>query len=137
MESPHVDNAVHAELLQHKGAMQLALRYKFDNLIHDHLKKLDGIKWSQTHRCFYIPHNRDSIRRLLNHCRGIVWVDIRQINTAALSRMKGSKPVKSTKYHPQLSELIIAQIDGVKAYMQQRRYADATIKNYINLLEVY
>jgi len=142
MNSSHSDNIVHAELIQHRSATQIALRFTFDQAIFEHIKKLEGIKWSQTHRCFYLLHSRESIRRLLNHCRGIVWVDITELKSHesenSLKTVNRKNPIKKAlTAFQKLPEEVQSQLNEFKLWLQQHRYSEQTIKNYINHLSQF
>ena len=137
MKSYPADGHIRAELIQHKGAMQVALRFPFSTSIRDHLKALEGVTWSQTHRCFYLLYTKENITRLLNHCRGVVWVDLGGLQQNNQPEQQHSKIITTKRQIPILHPTVVVQIHAIRAYMEQRRYAPVTIKNYINLLEVY
>ena len=59
-------------IIEHRGGKQLALRFPYDVEIKSHVVKLEGVQWSQTHRCHYLAYTPEHIRRLINHCRGVV-----------------------------------------------------------------
>ncbi len=137
MEKKETKPCIHAELIQHRGAEQIALHFEHDVQISAHLKKLNGIIWSQTRDCFYILPTRENIRQLLNHCRGVIWVDIRNLTYPKRDVEYSPPKIKPQKILTELTPIVREQLMQVKMYMEQRRYASATIKNYINLLEVY
>ena len=39
-----------AKSLIHRGARQIALNFPYNTRVRDHLKKLDGVKWTRTHK---------------------------------------------------------------------------------------
>ncbi len=137
MERKKADGNIRAELVQHKGATQLALRFDNHPHIRDHLKKLEGVMWSQTHQCFYLLYRPEHVRRLLNHCRGVVWVDMEGLRNRSQLSHQQPTAAKPKAVVPVLAPSITEQIQTIRAYMEQRRYAPATIKNYMSLLKVY
>lgn len=129
METLQSDKTIRAELIRHGDVEQIGLRFKYDPDIYRHLKKLDGIRWSQTHRCFCLAYSREDIRRLLNHCRGVVWVDMRGIPAPAAAR-----PVlKKQPDHPVIADLA----KQVSDLIILRGYSRHTLKSYVNHIKVY
>ncbi|TVQ44247.1 MAG: hypothetical protein EA362_10350, partial [Saprospirales bacterium] len=49
-ESPEIK----AISIFHRDTQQIALRFPYNDKIRVHIKKLAGLKWSQTNKCFYI-----------------------------------------------------------------------------------
>jgi site-specific recombinase XerD len=133
---------IRAEKIQHKGLEQLALRFGYNQQIRDHLKKLEGIAWTQTHRCFYILYTPENVRRLLNHCRGVVWVDMEglRINSKLKDYRVSGKTTSPAKPIPAIKRLpseIQQELEVFKKWMEQHRYSVQTIRNYLNHLSQF
>ncbi len=120
--------------LHHRDASQLGIRYKYDQKIKEHLKKMGNIKWSSTHKCYYLPDTSDDLRQLINHCRGVVWVDIGAVRTPA-GTIPSSKPKKEKPALVPNDSVSHDQLRKMELYMEQRRYAPATIKSYLSMLK--
>ncbi len=43
--------------LQHRYKLRIALQFKINKKIQDAIKKIEGAAWSQTHKCWHIPHS--------------------------------------------------------------------------------
>ena len=120
-----------AERLRHKDADQIALRYDSDSFIRDHIKKLAGVAWSQTHQCYYLPHTSGQVRSLLDHCRGTVWVDMTQLGFPPKVIKEKKKPHQA----PELPAGIAGQqVKEMERYMGSVRYAPASIKSYTGMM---
>jgi len=120
-----------AERLHHREADQIALRFDSDPFIQDHIKKLPGVAWSQTHRCYYVPHTPAQVKSLLDHCRGKVWVDMTRLGYPPTEIVEKKKPHQP----PELTSGISGQqLKEMERYMESRRYAPASIKSYTGML---
>ena len=143
MKSYPADGHIRAELIQHKGAMQVALRFPFSTKIRDHLKALEGVTWSQTHRCFYLLYTKENITRLLNHCRGVVWVDLESIKgeTDDVDQVTsaGNQVASPDKLKPasQCNPIVDELITKVSSLIILRGYSKHTLKSYINHIKVF
>ena len=62
--------------LEHRGESQVRLAFPFDGVVKEHIKQLSTVRWSQTHRCFYMPHSSELTGELMAHCKTAgIWVD--------------------------------------------------------------
>jgi len=48
----------------HRGEEQLAIIFPFDKEIDYVIRSLKEIKWTQTHKCWYLPLNKDSFEKI-------------------------------------------------------------------------
>ena len=134
------DKQVKVELMHHRDKDQLALRFEPNNEIRMHLKKLDGIRWSMTHSCFYLANTSANLYRLLKHCKGVVWVDISEVRNHITKQgsvnKTGAKNKKQTAFE-KLSGENQTKLIEFRKWMEQHRYSGQTIKNYINHLSQF
>ncbi len=142
MKTLSTKTQIKAILFHHRGMDQIELRFAYDDAIRDHIKQLEGVKWSKTHGCFYLPHTPDDLKRLLNHCRGKVWVDISELQDklSPLPTKEGFKTqvnVKKTTAFDKLSHEIQNSLREFRKWMEQHRYSDQTVRNYINHLSQF
>ncbi len=124
--------ALRAERLRHRDTDQIALRFDYDSFIRDHIKKLPGVAWSQTHQCYYVPHTPTQVKSLLDHCRGKVWVDMTQLGYLPKAIIGKKKPHQAPEVPQGISG---QQLKEVERYMESRRYAPASIKSYMGMLK--
>ncbi|TVR83805.1 MAG: hypothetical protein EA409_02240 [Saprospirales bacterium] len=131
-ESP----AIKAVSIFHRGAQQIALRFPYNDKIRVHIKKLAGLKWSQTNKCFYIADTVENRRRLINHCRGLVWVDMMELKRVSAVDFRN----KVNKCKPEQSKSADTKADFAQPikemveYMEQRRYSPSTIQTYRSMV---
>lgn len=98
-------STIHLYPLFHRGEAQVKLDFPYDESIKIHLKKMEGVRWSQTNRCFYIGRSHDSIGRLMDHCKTArIWVDVTTLGGSGLESQAGktlpaddSLPVKTSE----------------------------------------
>lgn len=69
--------------LLHRGAEIIAVNCKNIAAINNVLKKVEGIQWSQTNRCWYIPQNEAAYHVLVKSLKEVLKQEL-SINTAAL-----------------------------------------------------
>jgi integrase/recombinase XerD len=50
--------------LLHRGGEQIGIFFEKNTEINNEVRKLKGIKWSQTHKCWYVAMNNESMRSL-------------------------------------------------------------------------
>ena len=46
--------------VHHRGEEKLAIIFPFDKAIDYAVRSIKGIKWTQTHKCWYLPLNKES-----------------------------------------------------------------------------
>ncbi|GGD07220.1 hypothetical protein [Hyunsoonleella pacifica] len=66
--------------LNYKNALQIAISFNYDDEIRSHLKKLPEVKWSQTHKTFYILFTTENKQQVYQHLRLKNWfVDYKEL----------------------------------------------------------
>lgn len=61
--------------LEHRGQERLFINCENSPVVNAHLKQLPGIKWSKTHKQWYLPLQNDSYRKICIVFKGIATVD--------------------------------------------------------------
>lgn len=124
--------------LEHRGAAQIALRFPFDPAIKAHIQRLEGVKWTQTHGCFYLQNTPGNLKCLLDHCRGVVWVDITALRRPADRADAPAPAVPETPaaavalpVDPEAAE----KLSDFRQYLEQKRYSEATVRCYVGLVQ--
>ena len=116
METILLDEFVHLE------KAQIGIRFGYDREMINHLKKLEGVSWSNTFGCFYIQGSKLNLDLLFKHLnkRGY-YVDYSNLDIVQMSQRE--------------AELISAQtgrpeILDFKRYLYGQRYSESTIETY-------
>lgn len=113
---------------KHRNHNQIGLVFPFNQEIKLHLLKLDFVRWTKTHGCFYIPDGSRELDALISHCRGKVWVQLGDLKA-------NKKPAKEFKV--KLDEQVRQKLHAYRAWMQQKRYQDTTIRTYLSFVKTF
>jgi integrase/recombinase XerD len=63
-----------AQVICHRGAEQMALSFDYNTTLQREVRKLNGIKWSQTHKCWYMPMSWDAYQQIVTTLREVAQV---------------------------------------------------------------
>lgn len=61
--------------LFHRSKEQIAIYYSNDNNINRAVRKLKDVRWSQTHRCWYVPFNELSYKLIAESLATVAMID--------------------------------------------------------------
>lgn len=131
---------IRAVPFQFLSAEHIKLLFKPDTTIKEYLQKLDEVKWSDTNYCYYISNSSDAINKLINHCRGKVWVDLSALQGKReniICNPNSKKAVSKLTAQQKLPVLIQDKLEEFRIWMEQHRYSEQTIKNYLNHLSQF
>jgi site-specific recombinase XerD len=115
--------------LIHKNTQQIAIQFAYDDQIRLHLKELDGIQWSTTHKTFYIPYSSENKKRLYEHLR----IKNCYVDYSALKIKKKKKITVNSIVLPNLYESQHKELDRFKKWLVQKRLSINTVNTYIEV----
>ncbi|MBN4065981.1 tyrosine-type recombinase/integrase [Candidatus Amoebophilus asiaticus] len=124
--------------MYHRGNQQIKIDFPYDKELIATVKKIDGAKWSQRHRCWYVLNHPDNLKKIYRIFKGKGWVD-----SSTLFYKKENKPViklrpeKQRKFEKEFDNEVKSKILKFKYWMKNKRYSESTVATYINLLEVF
>jgi integrase/recombinase XerD len=98
-----------AQLIQHKGEKRIAIYFESSPELNSRIKKLVGIKWSQTLKVWHVP---DTLAY-----RQQFKIDSPEIKTLSDDKLK--------------------RMVAFKQWMQSKRYSESTIKTYSEALKTF
>lgn len=81
--------------LFHRGHEGIAIVFDHNTALNNSIKKIKGVKWSQTHRCWYTLLSRENYQLLLKSVKGIASI-INQPLKEYLEKRKVVKKIKKT-----------------------------------------
>jgi len=131
MTSPeNINPAIKAYLTDYKGGTMIRLEFKYDIEIIKQIKAIPGRMWSLTNKCWYVPdiptlRERFGINLNLvkdeagNIIGGVDLEGHRSTNLTAFEKL----PVETK-----------AKLLEFRKWMEQHRYSEQTIRNYLNHL---
>ncbi len=115
--------------LSHNNDNQIAIIFDYNEKVKLHLKKLKDVKWSNTHKTFYIKYSSENKKRIYNHLRAINCY----INYNELKAKKSiSSPITHIKL-PQLTEKKKEDLQKFKKWLQQKRLSENTVNTYFEV----
>jgi integrase/recombinase XerD len=135
--------------LYHHNKDQIALRFEQDPILNKLVRRIHGIKWSQTHRCWYIPLDKKSCDEAISIFAGTASTDTTALRQYLLKRKEVSRiteEVPAIKARTPLTAKTIVRyaisdenMKSLHAFVHTlvlKAYSPSTIKNYKNELMV-
>ena len=114
------------EPLQHRGNPCLAVKFTYDETIKEHVKQFEGMRWSQTHRCFYVKYSTGVFEALCDHLGSL---DVAVVHPGIPTGQVVSG--KSDSKHPMpWNEEQQRIFEAYKRYLTGLRLSSSTIDTY-------
>ncbi|PTX43423.1 site-specific recombinase XerD [Christiangramia gaetbulicola] len=108
---------------------QIGIGFSYDRELIEHLKKLEGISWSNTFGTFYLQASRLNLDRLFKHLNGKgFFVDYSNLNISGLP--KGESELISV-------ETERPEILDFRKYLYGQRYSESTVETYTHFTEKF
>ncbi len=130
--------------LQHRQQECIAIHFDNYTLLNGIVKKIPGVKWSQTNRCWYIPLNAGAYNQLNNALNGKADLDITALKqflqkrkqvkatlSVTTSEKTTSKPAVQTAAWKLCKENLIA-LEKFVEQLKLKAYSASTITTYRN-----
>ncbi len=124
------------ERLWHNDKECLAIKFKYDMVVFNLLKKINGGRWSKTHRAWLLDFSQNNVNevcKLLNEGNSIIFKD-------ELKEIEKPKTHKELPLSNELNELSDETQKKVKAFenwMYSKRYSSSTIGTYADALRTF
>lgn len=120
----------------------VSIRFDFDDELKQRVKQVNGARWSQQLRSWYIPTEQFNLRSFFNAFRGIAWVDYTALKEEKTNVVPAISSPRKYGYNlklikSQLPAETIAEIHSFRLWMEQKRYAANSINTYIHQLEIF
>src|SRR5690606_23062546 len=117
--------------LFHKNNQVIAIHFEYDTLVKNHIKSIEGVKWSATHKTFYIENSAPNKRRIYQAFRNKNWfVDYSALIPVKTETIKAK--IDAIKL-PTLQDSQRNSLERFKKWMQQKRLSDNTIDTYVDV----
>lgn len=112
--------------LKHRGALQIGVQFKYNETLKDHLKELKEVRWSRTHKMFYLLLNSENKKKIYQHLRlkgcFVDFSRIKNVQATAKGKASTTGKVLGTAEKMQLNEFV--------SYLEGKRYSKSTVKTY-------
>lgn len=129
--------------LFHRGAEQLGIFFENNTAIKNEVRKINGVRWSQTHRCWYLPLSKENYEKLYSVLKPFASFDTDELKLY-LQRKKivqvekngGRNPLISKKAvsDDSLSNENLKELDLYVKTLRLKAYSLNTIRLYRNEL---
>jgi site-specific recombinase XerD len=138
----------------HRDTLCIAIYFDRLPALQTAIRKITGVKWSQTYRCWWLPLTKDNYTRIIRAVQGIAWVDetgLRDFlwqraavianssysvahtvsNNDRWEKHPGGK--QSNTIHPANKQ----ELQKMRQHLVLKAYSATTIKTYTNELSAF
>lgn len=114
--------------LLHKKLSCIAIHFGFDSELKVAIKGLTDCKWTQTHRCFYIPNVEASKRQLMRVLKSFDCA----LDYSAMEIAKAETTATEL-----LNPLHLGALMTFEQYLKGQRKSSSTVKTYATFVELF
>lgn len=130
--------------LLHRGGEQIGIFFSKNNDINLIVKRIEGIKWSQTHKCWYLPLNNTSHEAVKKALKEKAVIDENLLKEYLQKKKHVAKTIvtpypQTTNHKPQNAppafKLSKENLEALNKFIEQlklKAYSTSTIKTYRN-----
>ena len=112
--------------LHHRGGDQIGLYFEYNATLIAHIKKLEGIKWSATNKCWYIEDTPENLSKIFQNQRQHAQI---RNQTGQEYEVKDSRS-RFEKLDENQQELL----KEFKSFLQGKRYSKSTVNTYTTFI---
>ncbi len=120
--------------LSHRGNECLALRFPYDQEVIAAIKKVEGVTFSKTNRCWYVIERSNLLNEIVSACKGVAWVDYSMLANAVKPAAVETKVNAGSKNETE-EALKILRIMEQKLHL--KGYAKSTCKTYLEQFKLF
>lgn len=110
--------AVTLRLFTHKNTPQIAIQFRFDLDIKNYIKMIPNVKWTKTHKTFYIPYSNENEQKLLYY--------LNKNNITIHNLITKKDTITQIELTPTLNK----DLSRFKHWLEEKRYSKNTINTY-------
>jgi integrase/recombinase XerD len=133
MSSPFDYSGITANLIDYKGRMMIRLEFAYSVELIAEIKVIPGRIWSVTNKCWYVP-DTPKTREKFNIKVNLVKDDTGKVIGGAYP---SGRVIHNLTAFEKLSTENQQKLRGFQEWMEQHRYSDQTIRNYLNHLSQF
>jgi len=138
-----METAITIKPIHHRGEEKLAIIFPFDKTIDYAVRSIKGIKWTQTHKCWYLPLSKENFTSIYNKLKKLGQLNFDELKTYLEKRKQivdikteTISPAKEVKIKEQTLETFAIAGDNMK--LLDRTIKTLKIKAYANnTIELY
>lgn len=121
--------------LHHNNDNQIAIGFEYNKETKAIVKAVEGVKWSQTHKTFYVLYSKNTIYTLFNYFRSHgYYVNYSQFRKPTENTYK---PVKKIKPSHSMAEMFASLplnfkelLKGYTGFLKGKRLSQSTVRTY-------
>jgi len=119
---------IQLDIFKHRGNTQIGIHFTYNFDAKEYIKKCDGVRWSATHTCFYVPYSASSFSNLSAHLKAKNW----DIDTTKVDQFR--RKIAADKLYIKKYQEIVNKFGD---WMAQKRYSDSTISTYTSAVKIF
>jgi site-specific recombinase XerD len=123
----------------HRNQNIVRIEFPYDQKVIDLLRKETASKWSRTLGCWYLPEEEFNLNAFFNAMKPLAYIDYSGLKNQTSSQ---TAIPQRKKYNANLLKKRIPvetqnKIEAFKAWLEQGRYGENTVKTYIHQLGIF
>lgn len=138
--------------IHHREMNCLALFFPYDREIISQVKKIENIRYSKTHTCWYVQDTKEAWNTIYNVLKGKVWLDYATIKKSD-QKLEQENPIveKSTPENVPLvpihvepdqtiqstKDIQLAALEQMRKKLKLKNYSPSTIKTYTEQFKLF
>jgi site-specific recombinase XerD len=148
--------SIRVKRFHHREMDCLGLYFTWDPEIKKLIKSIPGIKYTITHKCWYLPDSQNALRTLFNIFKDKVWLDIRSLKNDDLQRLSTGTDIENPIDEPiavevltEASEAIVdaslhspeesqkLALEAMRKKLKLKNYSESTLKTYTEQFKLF
>ena len=122
---------IHLSHLYHRGKNQIKIDFDYDRYLIAIVKQVDGVRWSQTNKCWYVENNKENLARIFEVFKGKAWVNSNELYKKKDQIENKQKTLKIKQLRKNLvPERFVTE-------MEYKNYAKNTLQLYTSQLNTF
>lgn len=119
--------------LNHKQVQHIAIGFTYNEALKTYIKAFSGVRWSATHKTFYVPDGDGVLHNLFNYLqKGGYYVDYQAMryNSQPAKQQSKVKPPDKALLYKSLTTEGQKVLTGYIAYLRGKRFSESTVSTY-------
>jgi site-specific recombinase XerD len=126
--------------LQHRGELQISIDFEYDYGVKRYVKKLKNVKWSQTHRVYYVKFTSGNKKYLYLYFRNenyyldyeqLIGIRVDKPRTEIINR--AGYRIDKSKFSKVEKNVLWEYV----SYLRGKRYSESTVKTYYQFVSFF
>lgn len=113
------------ENLNHRGAEQICIRFRYNNNLIARVRRITGRMWSATHKCWYVIDSSESIKAIFKHLDDVAEI---------IDNTKGETYREWRRKETAWKKMTSPMSDDFRDYLMGKRYSSSTVDTYTYLV---